>query len=138
MQSSHSHLPLINHGHPNPPSQEDLPAPIKFIAFLANLEDLINPHLWKVPKNTSILTGQAWMDELLCGENARRFYDNMGMQKHVFVALRGEMMDAGILGDTQWVTATEQLGMYLYTLITGLSTKKIQERFQRSPDTVSK
>ena len=37
-------------------------------------------HFDKTPKNTSILTGRRWLDELLAGHPIR-FYDNLGMNK---------------------------------------------------------
>ncbi|KIK42155.1 hypothetical protein CY34DRAFT_39125, partial [Suillus luteus UH-Slu-Lm8-n1] len=36
------------------------------------------------------------------------------------------------------VTVEEQLAIFLYTCVTGLSTCLLGERFQRSPDTISR
>ncbi|KAF8264551.1 hypothetical protein EI94DRAFT_1738123 [Lactarius quietus] len=40
----------------------------------------------KIPQHTPVLTGQLWLDELLCGHDGR-FYNEIGMQKIVFLRL---------------------------------------------------
>lgn len=95
------------------------------------------PRAPPVPMYDSSLTGQMWMDELLAG-HPQRFYNAMGMHKDVFKRLLEELKSRGGLGDTKHVSAEEQLGIFLYTAVTGLSTRHVQERFQRSPSTVTK
>ena len=90
----------------------------------------------KMPKNTSKLTGQQWLDELLAG-HPQRFYDGMGMNKHVFRALLRELIKYG-LHDTRYVSAEEQLAIFLYLAVTGLPQRHLEERFQRSPSTLTK
>lgn len=98
----------------------------------------ILPHLTKNPRLTSILSGQAWIDELISSPNNSVFYDNFGMNKHVFFELRSVLEETGILYDSRWITGTEKLAILVYTVITGLSNRKLQNRFQRSADTISK
>lgn len=40
----------------------------------------------KTPQHTSKLTGQGWVDELMNG-HSRRFYNQLGLHKHVFERL---------------------------------------------------
>jgi hypothetical protein len=91
----------------------------------------------KTPQHTSKLTGQQWMEELFEGHD-RRFYNQMGMEKHVFRQLIKVLQEKAGLGDTKHVTIEEQLGIFLYMAVTGNSNRKMQERFQRSGDTISK
>jgi hypothetical protein len=90
----------------------------------------------KQPKNNSILTGQEWLNELLTG-NSQRFYDAMGMHKHVFHQLLKELIAVG-LHDTRYVSAEEQLAIFIHLAVTGAPQRHLEERFQRSPDTLSK
>lgn len=94
-------------------------------------------HFDKVSKNNSKLTGQAWLDELLRG-HAKRFYSNMGMHKSVFRSLVRELRDRAGLCDTRYVSAEEQLAIFLYLSVTGVAQCHLEERFQRSPDTLTK
>jgi transposase len=41
-------------------------------------------------------------------------------------------------GDTKYVTLEEQLAIFLYTSVTGLSIRHVGERFQRANGTISK
>ena len=50
------------------------------------------PHMYKMPQNTSVLTGHAWVRELLAG-HPRRFYNMLGMSKHVFRTLARELQE---------------------------------------------
>ena len=90
----------------------------------------------KTPKNNSKFTGQQWLDELLTGHH-QRFYDAMGMNKHVFQALLCELIRHG-LHDTRHVSAEEQPAIFLYLAVTGLPQRHLEERFQRSPSTLTK
>jgi hypothetical protein len=90
----------------------------------------------KTARNDSKLTGKAWLDELLTG-HSKRFYRSMGMNKHVFKQLLRELIQTG-LHDTRYVTAEEQLAIFLYLAVMGLAQRHLEECFQRSPDTISK
>ena len=90
----------------------------------------------KQARNDSILTGQEWLDELLIG-HPKRFYASMGMHKHVFRELLRELIKVG-LHDTRYVSSEEQLAIFLYLAVTGVAQRHLEERFQRSPDTISK
>jgi hypothetical protein len=98
---------------------------------------LVGSSYLRTPRNTSRLTGQAWVEELLQG-HPLRFYDNMTMNRHVFRQLLQALIVKVGLGDTKHVTLEEQLAICLYFFATGCSIRKLQERFQRSPDTISR
>lgn len=91
----------------------------------------------KVPKHTSVLSGQNWIDELIKGHDGR-FYDEMGMKKHVFWKLLSVLRKDTGLQDTRNVSAEEQLAIFLQFAHRGLSNRALQERFQRGPETISK
>jgi hypothetical protein len=91
----------------------------------------------KIPVHTSRLTGQDWIDELLIGHDGR-FYNELGLNKHVFRRLITVLeRDAGLCA-TRHVSAEEQLAVFLHYARCGLSNRALQERFQRSADTITK
>lgn len=91
----------------------------------------------KIAKHTSSLTGQQWCDELLAGHDDR-FYNELGMHKHVFEQLLLVLgRDAHLIG-SRHVTAVEQLCVFLHYAWRGLSNQALQEQFQWSGDTITK
>ncbi|KAH9071565.1 hypothetical protein EDB83DRAFT_2170928, partial [Lactarius deliciosus] len=70
-------------------------------------------HLIKTPMYDSALSGQAWLQELLNGHSLR-FYDNIGMSKHVFLKLLHELQMHAGLRDSKHVTKEEQLAIFLH------------------------
>jgi len=108
--------------------------------FLASSRDaalLYSTRFDRVPVHTSRLSGQQWLDELINGHD-RRFHNEMGLRKHVFKRLiRVLGRDAGLV-DTRHVSAHEQLAIFLHYVHRGLSNRALQERFQRSADTITK
>lgn len=95
------------------------------------------PHIVKTPMYNSCRTGKQYIQELLAG-HPLRFYDEMGMTKHVFQKLKRELVTYSNFKDTKYVTMDEQLGIFLRFCRTGMGTRKVREEFQRGPDTVSK
>ena len=90
-----------------------------------------------VPKHTSILTGQKWINELLAG-HPERFKEQFGIDKTIFRALLHYLQSHSHLSDSKHITATEQLAIFLYMAVSGATNRLLQERFQRSRDTISK
>ena len=88
-------------------------------------------------QHTSKLTGQNWFDELLNGHSGR-FYNQFGMHKHVFSALVKVLQSWTAFADTKHVSAEEQLAIFLHFARRAESNRALQERFQRSPDTITK
>ncbi|KAF5371195.1 hypothetical protein D9758_004156 [Tetrapyrgos nigripes] len=88
------------------------------------------------PKHTSILTGEAWVGELLKGHDSR-FQEQLGCTKYVFRRLKRELEHFG-LQPSRYVSLNEKLAIFLHLGRTGHSSRMMQERFQRSGDTISK
>jgi hypothetical protein len=104
------------------------------IAFTASLNLDVPDAL---PMHTSMLTGQMWLNELLAG-HPDRFKHQIGMAKHVFYRLSFELQAFSGLVSTKFVTADEKLAIFLHFARTGCSTQILQQRFQRSADTISR
>jgi hypothetical protein len=86
--------------------------------------------------HTSALSGHAWVLELLNGHPGR-IRCELGVSHHVFDLL---LSDLRIMGhkDSRHVKLEEQLAIFLYTCVTGLSIRHVGERFQRANNTISK
>jgi hypothetical protein len=97
---------------------------------------LIRSHFVKEPYHTSILTGQGWVNELLDG-HPNRIRTELGMKKDVFLALISKLHEMGH-ADSKYVSLEEQLAIFLYASVTGLTVRHLGERFQRSNETISK
>lgn len=104
--------------------------------LLPTLMRLIHRYYMKEPYHTSILSGYAWVQELLRG-HPERIRTELGVHKEVFHALIRELQSMGH-GDTKYVTLEEQLAIFLYTSVTGLSIRHVGERFQHANGTISK
>jgi hypothetical protein len=55
-----------------------------------------------------------------------------------FALLWAELASTGDLGDSRYITAQEQLAIFIYWMVHGSSQRELQERFQRSGDTISR
>jgi hypothetical protein len=104
--------------------------------LLPTLMRLILRYHMKEPYHTSILSGYAWLQELLHG-HPERIRTELGVHKEVFHALIRLLRSMGH-GDTRYVTLEEQLAIFLYISVTGLSIRHVGERFQRANGTISK
>jgi len=80
-------------------------------------------------QHDSILTGRAWLKELLHG-NKNRIKNNMGMRKHVFCRLVQVLEEKGGLESSRKLTPSDQLAIFLYFAVTNVSNRKVAERFQ--------
>jgi hypothetical protein len=90
----------------------------------------------KTPYHTSALTGHAWVLELING-HPDRIKCKLGMRHHVFLELVTALQAVG-LAATKSMTLEEQLAIFLYTSVTGLSIRHVGERFQHANATISK
>jgi hypothetical protein len=85
--------------------------------------------------HTSALTGQAWVLELLNG-HPDRIQCELGVRLHVFNNLKKTLEEQGHQ-DSKDVTLEEQLSIFLYTCVTGLTSRHVGERFQRASNTIT-
>ena len=106
------------------------------IAISSALIDYSETYYDKTPYHDSALTGAAWVLELLTG-HPKRIRRELGVNKHVFRALIISLGNAGYQ-PSKFVSLEEQLAIFLYTCVTGLSLVHVCERFQRAVDTASK
>lgn len=90
----------------------------------------------RIPYHTSALTGVMWVLELLEG-HPECIHCELGVHKHVFLFLISYLQQIGVQ-HSQNIFLEEQLAIFLYRCVTGLSICHIGERFQRSNDTISK
>lgn len=89
----------------------------------------------RIPYHVSILSGQAWMLELLDGHPAR-IHNALGLHRKTFLELVETLRSMGYT-DSRHITLEEQLGIFLYTCRTGLTSEHVAERFQHSKKTIS-
>ena len=92
--------------------------------------------LVRLPYHTSILTGEGWVMELLAG-HPRRIRTELGVSHEVFIELIDELRRMGHT-DSKFVSLEEQLAIFLYASVTGLTVRHLGERFQRSNETIAK
>ena len=90
----------------------------------------------KIAYHTSILTGEGWVLELLNG-HPERMHTELGVRVPVFCQLVLELQEIG-LGPSKHVSLEEQVAIFLYASVTGLSIRHLGEHFQRSNETISK
>jgi hypothetical protein len=104
--------------------------------ILAAAMEIISGLFDKQEYHTSALSGHGWVMELLNG-HLDRIRCELGVSHHVFDLLLSNLrrMD---YKDSRHVTLEEQLAIFLYTCVTGLSIRHVGERFQRANNTISK
>jgi hypothetical protein len=88
------------------------------------------------PYHTSILTGEGWVLELLAG-HPNWIRCELGVSRKVFAALISSLREKGH-GNSKYVSLEEQLAIFLYASVTGLTVRHLGEQFQRSNKTISR
>jgi hypothetical protein len=83
------------------------------------------------------LSGEAWVLELMTG-HPDRIQNNLGISLDVFQSLLRVLQSNGCVQSRNGVSVEEQLAIFLYTCVTGLSTRHVGERFQRSSETIAR
>ena len=89
----------------------------------------------KTPYHTSALTGADWVCELLNG-HPECIHNELGVHEHVFNGLIVALQQAGI-HSSKHVFLEEQLAIFLYTCVMGLSLRHVSKWFQRANETTS-
>ncbi|KXN89051.1 hypothetical protein AN958_06402 [Leucoagaricus sp. SymC.cos] len=92
---------------------------------------------WKQDYHTSKLTRAEWVEKLIYG-HPDYIWTELGVQLHVFLILEHELHTVCMIQDSQHVGVKEQLAIFLYMCVTGMSVCHVGERFQRSNETISK
>ena len=94
------------------------------------------PLYLRIPYHTSPYTGQHWINDLLTGHPKRIQYE-LGVSRGTFNVLLKAMQTLGHQSSCH-ISIEEQLSIFLYTAVTGLSCIHVGERFQGSPTTITK
>ena len=87
------------------------------------------------PYHASILTGQGWVEELLSG-HPKHIHCELGVCRHTFLELIGVLQELSY-GHSKHITLEEQLTIFLYISVTGLTIWHVGECFQWSNETIS-
>ena len=88
------------------------------------------------PYHTSILSSKMWVQELLNG-HPDHILCELGVWKEVFKELICTLHNIGTM-DSKYVSLEEQLAIFLYISVMGLTIRHTGEWFQHSNDTISK
>ena len=88
------------------------------------------------PYHTSALSGEAWVQELLSG-HPEHIWNELSVYQGTFVILVKAFQMLGIQLSCH-VSIEEQLSIFLYTVVTGLSCIHVGEHFQQTPSTITK
>ena len=80
------------------------------------------------PYHTSALTREAWVIELLVG-HPEQIWCELGLHAHFFAQLISELQDIGHC-NLKFVSLEEQLAIFLYSSVTGLTVRHVGEQFQ--------
>jgi hypothetical protein len=134
----HQHLAALMMN-PRPEVRERL---LKYMALVISIvvaatHSLLQSIYPKDPElyHTSALSGQDWVIELLTG-HPECIRCELGMHANAFVELITELHTMGH-SDSKFVSLKEQLAIFLYTSMTGLSIRHVAERFQWSNKMIS-
>ena len=105
--------------------------------ILSAATTVLESYITREPYHTSILTGEGWVMELLAG-HPERIRCELGVHHSVFEALILDLREMGHDNSRRGVSLEEQLAIFLYASVTGLTIRHIGERFQRSNETISR
>ena len=108
------------------------------VTFVAMVSALLSLLVSKDPEpyHTSILSEQGWVDELIEGHPAH-IHCELGVSREVFLEMITILCNFGY-DSSKSVQIEEQLAIFLYMSVTGLTIRHTGERFQRSNETISK
>jgi hypothetical protein len=105
------------------------------LAYLAVIQHFAVRSL-RIPYHTSALSGAGWVDELLNG-HPWHIRTELGVCRSTFTLLIKAMQKAHLYS-SRHVSIEEQVAIFLYTTVTGLTCTHIREHFQQSPSTITK
>ena len=115
-----------NHQHQGLFEKEIQEQILRFVAYFTKVLmpaviQIIRQRYIKQPYHTSILTGQGWVDELVHG-HPLHIHTKLGVSLEVFQALISKLHEMGH-GASKHVTLEEQVAIFLYACVTGLSVR---------------
>ena len=104
---------------------------ILLMSILNIISGLPNP---LIPYHMSSLSGYQWVLELLSG-HPKQIHCELGVNKEIFLKLVAELR-AMQFTNVRSVTLEEQLSIFLYSCVTGLTARHVGECFQHSNSTI--
>ncbi len=90
----------------------------------------------RMPRNTSALTGEAWVQEKLRGDHTR-FQERARMPRSTFHRLASILETRGLLKKSRTLSVSGKLMLLLYLLGQRASNRAIQDQFQIGAESVS-
>ena len=85
--------------------------------------------------HTSILTGEGWVVELL-SSYPDWIHCELGVSHNIFTSLILALWEMGH-GNSKYVSLEEQLSIFLYASVMGLTIRHLKEQFQGSNKMIS-
>ena len=101
-----------------------------------SLLQIQSAHCTREPYHTSILTGEGWVIELLT-VHPKHIRCELGVSSEVFILLINELRGMGY-NNLKYTSLEEQLAIFLYMSVTGLTIRHVGERFQQSNEMISR
>ena len=106
-----------------------------FVAIILNgTSSLVLSLTEREPYHTSILTGEGWVMELLAG-HPKHIRCELGVHCPVFLQLIQELWQLGH-DRSKYVLLKEQLAIFIYISVTGMTVRHAGEHFQQSNETI--
>src|SRR6267154_2838823 len=90
----------------------------------------------RIPYHTSALSEEDWVNELLSG-HPQCIQVELGVYRGTFTVLVKAMEDLNIHSSCH-VSIEEQVSIFLYIVVTGLTCTHVGEHFQQSSSTITK
>ena len=104
---------------------------VLFVAIILNgTSSLVLSLTEREPYHTSILTGEGWVMELLAG-HPKHICCELRVHRPVFLQSIQELQQLGH-DRSKYVLLEEQLAIFLYISVTGMTVRHAGERFQRT------
>jgi len=89
-------------------------------------------------KHVSILSGEAYTQEILSSVHKQRVLESLHMPLETFNSLCQRLREAFLLKDNQYTSVEHQVHIFLFIATTASSNQTAQERFQHSPESISR
>ena len=105
--------------------------------FLLMFVENKNNYIPKEPQRISMLTGDAFIKEILNG-NPRTCYELFRMDRSIFTSLCNYLRTHKFLTNSRWITVEEAVGMFLLIVGHNVRIRVIADRFQHSTETVDR
>ncbi|KAG8363101.1 hypothetical protein BUALT_BualtUnG0004500 [Buddleja alternifolia] len=94
-------------------------------------------YLLKTPCRNSKMSGHAYVMELM-NANPTRCYDMFRMKPDVFITFNNTLMENCGLKHSRYLSAYEQVAIFLHIIAHGITSRVAAEKFQHSGETISK